>query len=695
MYERIRASVYLAVCLLSTRLWAADVHVPDYSNNHGGYTTSKTEITLTNESSTKPLTTDSLKITANNVTGYVKSPSFTITATAQCGTGGLNLAYWNVAYYLKSNLTSGSYSIRLKVLDGDNPYEICFDNFAGPDSVVNEFTYKHKPLCAIATTHPNSRHIGGNRQVELIIYLDQAVGNLWLSDVNITTANRSGPGFSDTDWNAFETADGKYYVTANIMGFQPSYALTYDYCSDLIMDSAFKLIAVVGFNQIREDVTWGDHYSRQGVDINRAIINNSEPDGSGDYDKDLNRLYDWVTGWRYYGLGSSLIVHGSPDWSHPLHHNNISDGPHNGFANPGNPNGLGDPYSGPQYAKGNHWLYPPDDWQTYRNFVQALATKMRNQVDVYEIINEINVAEQGAVIGGYKAATQWIKHFHEAVRPIDPNVQIIIGASDKMLAALIADGAMDYADGVAYHFYSGNLPETRRIVESYGSKKHIYMNEYHGIFPELMTQTRCQGRWTVFSLFTGSMNDHRLLELRDALGKTVNADQPKGYGDRIALANNVLYDYGVMTGKLQADDYQGTSANRITAEIIHPGQIEYGSTTPVILRATNNSPTTFHNVRIWPIGFVDNLGFDMPTIRAADKNIAEFLPNQTHEVILNVSPTTTKYKAAGTYTIGLGLVNDEGIHSLTLSPLKVLPKGAATLPLRREESAMEPRKPPS
>jgi hypothetical protein len=99
----------------------------------------------------------------------------------------------------------------------------------------------------------------------------------------------------------------------------------------------------------------------------------------------------------------------------------------------------------------------------------------------------------------------------------------------------------------------------------------------------------------------------------------------------------------------------------------------YGSAQTVVLRATNRSATTFHDVCLWPVGFVDNLGFDLRDIRDADVRIAIWAPGERREIRLVVKPRTVRYRAAGTYDIGLAIVNREGKHSLALQPLTVVP----------------------
>jgi hypothetical protein len=87
----------------------------------------------------------------------------------------------------------------------------------------------------------------------------------------------------------------------------------------------------------------------------------------------------------------------------------------------------------------------------------------------------------------------------------------------------------------------------------------------------------------------------------------------------------------------------------------------------------NNTNLTFHNVKLWPVGFVDNLGCTPELIRSHDRTVDEFIPGQFEEITLEINPVTTIFRAAGVYKIGLVIVNDEHRHTLALKPVEVIP----------------------
>ncbi|HPA17060.1 MAG TPA: hypothetical protein PLU30_04885 [Verrucomicrobiae bacterium] len=680
-------SVILAV---SGVVHAQDVHMPDFSVNRGGYRATDERLRLATDGQVRPQGTDSLKISAAGASGSVRSPAFPINPTARTtkAVKGKDLAFWSVNYCLKSHLTSGTCRVRLRILDPDDPYEIGFEHFGGADAAVDGFTCIRKPLCAIVSAHPHRRLASGNNNAELILSFENARGDVWLSDVRITMATPGGPGFTDQEWNTFETADGIHDVGAAAVMFQPEYApeVPGGYASKLLMDSAHKLLRVAGFNLIRVFTYWNDRNAHYPSNQHQVIIWNSDRDGgTGNYDASLNTIRDGVDNLAYYGLRVQLCLRGSPDWSHPLHQNNDTSAITNAqadrddsrrYANPGNRNGVGDPYFGPPYVRDRHWLYPPDSWQTWREFVAQLATKLKGKGLTYEIMNEIDMPDQDSLIGGYRAYSLWIKNFYEVAKPIDPGARILVADAGKMLPALIAEGVLDYADGVAFHLYAGDLSYVRAMVQSSGRKMHLHMSEYMHFRPELKDTARAEVLWNAFSVLA-YRDFAKILTLADAEGNPVNRDKPAGWGDRVRPIQK--YDeWGTHHAVFFPNDREGKGGDRIQAEVLCDPQMAYGSRQTVTLRATNHSPATFHDVRLWPVGFVDNLGFDLRDIRDADVRIATWAPGEKREIRLVVKPRTTQYRAADTYDIGLAIVNREGKHSLALKPLTIVSESPLT-----------------
>ncbi len=672
---------------LSFGLIAATVHIPDFSQNLGGYTAEGGSVSIALDSAIIFEGKPSLKITAGGGNGKVKSGTFTIYPVIKNGSvaSGKNLAFWDVSYAVrKSENFTGDYRVVARILDNNNwfhatdpaynqigePFDIPFVNYGGEDLEVDGFMKFVRPFCTLPTTHPNNRRPGGNNLVEFTVYLLNATGDLWLGGVEINTAVPFEGDFTEAKWNEFETSKGQTFLGFQGCEVQPGYATIPDAVSPLIMDSAYKLFRAAGFNQSRFDVRWDDDLARNEISL---ILKTTISGGTIVYEgfEEIHQALDRL---KYYGISAQIIVRGTPDWSHPAHCNSKLSCPRSGFSNPGNHNGLGDPYPGPQYCDpyANHWTYPPDYWEDYREFARQLTTELKGKVECYEIFNELNVAGQDSIVGGYLAAARFVENFAQVSKENDPDADVIVGCGDKMLAGIVAEGALKYADGLAYHGYTGDLSGTRAIVQSSGVKKHIWMSEYSDIMPNIWGKVRQANYWNVFSLSAWKLKDYaKIIVIVDSNGNWIDTSHPKGLGDRLKVVQDYTA-YGQMSGALNTDDLAGMGVDRIYATVIAPEKISYGLSTEITLQAHNNTETTFHNVKLWPVGFVDNLGFDYDYVRNSDLNIAVFSPGQTYSITLATKPRETIYKAAGSYDLGLVVVNDEGKHSLALETVEIV-----------------------
>ena len=105
-----------------------------------------------------------------------------------------------------------------------------------------------------------------------------------------------------------------------------------------------------------------------------------------------------------------------------------------------------------------------------------------------------------------------------------------------------------------------------------------------------------------------------------------------------------------------------------------PARVEVAATgsATIVLTATNKSSHAYTNVRLWPIGFVDALGFDRKSLRASDRTIQAFRPGQTETVRMLVKPRGGgPFPARGIYRIGMAVINDEGAYSIAAGDLEV------------------------
>ncbi len=533
----------LTLLLCTAPVHGETIFAPDHSVDAAGFESLESGVKIF---TTKKGEQSVLEIRSEKGKYRIRSPKFMLKPNYKIGARQNNLLYLGVTCRVAGEGNLGSVSLSLKIFDKDTSYIISLENFAGNIRREGKSLFISKPLCAVTTTHPNLRWAHGTRPARLILDFEKAPRRVTINELKISRRNPGNPGFSSKEWDRFESGDGVHYWITMCQGMQPMYALSKDYASPLLMDSSFKLLRAAGWNMNREWITWGPNF-RKKFDTRPEILNQNPEVKSGagnaDYRKSITEVVNMVDRLAYYGFSSMICIQGSPDWTHPAHQ---GVGTHKGFENRSVVNGLGKTYPGPHYASpeaiGGHWLYPPDDWKDWRDLAVALGGALKGRQVVYEIINEINVAKQGAVVGGYKAVLLWTKHFREAVKTVDPQCQVLAGACDKMLAGLVADGVMKCCDGVAYHNYTGNLEHTRGIVESSGVKKHIWMNEHHGLHPELRKKVRGQGKWTTFSVFRSKngLNDHPIIVLRDSKDQQVQADAPRGKGDRVDIAGEYV-----------------------------------------------------------------------------------------------------------------------------------------------------------
>lgn len=657
---------------------------------------------LGGDSAIKPENAPSLRITAREATGFVRSGGFSLQGNRQNNFGAV---YASARFFVKTGADfRGSYEVRIFVPDSkapENSFSVPLRHFkphAQDGSAINGFQLTHKELCVLPTANPNQLWKGSVRAdgCEVRVYLEQASGTLWLSDVALGCAS---PSWSQESWEQFEQAAGEQIVLSQGNLIQPMYERSLDHASPAVMDTIHKLLRVAGINAVSEWIGWGDDFGRHGFDeIFRIEARNAPTPGGGnaDYGSSLDQLATHVDNARYYGLQVGIMLQGTPDWTHPGRYNHRT--PHSDFENPlHNPgsatNGLPDPYPGPQVFKfgdnqkvvtgSDYCQYPPDHWPDWEDLARALVTRLKGQVLYYEIGNEIDCHDQGRPVGGYVTAQEFLRRFHEVAHRIDPQAVVISPdpSWSQMLPAMIANGLADHCDWVGFHSYhkTEGFERVRRMVEAGGVRKHLFATEGPRLRAEWIGKLRGQSLWTACSLLP---DDPKLpcqyfVYLKSAEGKRTVAADPKGSGDRVDWKEG-LYDWGCASGKLERGNFDG-AAKPDRIQVTVPAQVKVtpsGSAT-IVLTATNKSSTTFTNVRLWPIGFVDALGFDRESLRASDRTIAAFRPGQTETVAMQVKPRTSgAFPARGTYRIGLAVINDQGEYSLAAGDLEVAAAGS-------------------
>lgn len=128
---------------------------------------------------------------------------------------------------------------------------------------------------------------------------------------------------------------------------------------------------------------------------------------------------------------------------------------------------------------------PPDDYQTYANFLTKLMDRYPNRIGAFEVWNEMNLEREWNTAGGVSAG-EYVKMLataYNAVKAKDPNVIIISGAlaptgincnvsfpncqptgrpivvdDVTYLKNFVAAGGLNYVDCIGTHSNGTNLP---------------------------------------------------------------------------------------------------------------------------------------------------------------------------------------------------------------------------------------------
>lgn len=657
---------------------------------------------LAGDSSIKPENAPSLKITTRDATGYVRSGRFKLEGNRESNFGAV---YASARFFVKTSADfRGSYEVRLFVPDAKTPansFSVPLRHFkphAEDGSAVNGFQLTHKELCVISTANPNQLWKGtiAGEGCEVRVCLERASGTLWLSDVAI---GRARPAWSKESWEQFEQAAGQQIMLSQGNLIQPMYERSLDHASPAVMDTVHKLLRVAGLNAVSEWIGWGDDFGRHGFDeIFRLEACNAPTPGGGnaDYGPSLEQLAAYVDNAHYYGLQVGIMLQGTPDWTHPGRYNRRT--PHSDFKdplhNPGHTtNGLPDPYPGPQVFKfgenqkvvtgADYCQYPPDHWSDWEDLARALVTRLNGKVLYYETGNEIDCHDQGRPVGGYVTALEFLRRFHDIAHRIDPQAAVVSpdASWSQMLPAMIANGLANHCDWVGFHSYhkTESYERVRRVVEAGGVRKHLFATEGPMLREAWIGKLRGQSLWTACSLLP---DDPKLpcqyfVYLKNAQGKRAVAADPRGSGDRVDWKDG-LYDWGCASGNLERGNFDGASKpNRIQITVPARVTVNVSGKATIVLTATNQSSKTYTNVRLWPIGFVDALGFDRESLRASDRTIPAFRPGQTETLQMQVKPRSSgPFPGRGIYRIGLAVINDEGKYSLAAGDLEVAAAGS-------------------
>jgi hypothetical protein len=421
---------------------------------------------------------------------------------------------------------------------------------------------------------------------------------------------------------------------ANHEFFEPSYLLESENCGEIIEDSAAKLLRTIGMDRLRYFAQWDELEPLKGTYKFEEL------------DKLIERL-------AYYDahIGMCTLM-GFPDWVSDLSMEDLSP-------------------ELQQRMKSHYWNpnFPPSSWADYEEFVRILLTRYRDDIRKWEIWNEPNAhVFAGDRIQIYK---QLLMRFHNVARDVSPDAEIICGRVGYWMPYLVQEGLADCMDAVASHPYNWKLVnELRTVMTACGVEKPIAITEvgYNGGgYP-----------WTGPATFANEKDRAAAAEtiIPERLAKyamdreiywytPIQADRQYGLvqylGDRLDTPP-IYYTMGSLTKQLEPDESPVTIAVEMPNE-----PVKRGLSAAIKLIAENTSGKEIE-IRFWPVGFVEGLGFkELEDVRKHDWR-GFLLPGTKHEAVIEIKPANS---AVGKYKTGLAVITGDNKNNVVLKELYI------------------------
>ena len=471
-----------------------------------------------------------------------------------------------------------------------------------------------------------------------------AVGKLWIADVVVRLVEipeelearfaAAGP----TNW-----------------GINDPFALAYQAPHDATLsDTCAKLMAAVGFDRARVWCWWGSRDQLKN-DINKGGAWVFVDKRGGEYDfSELERRLDRV---EAYGLRPGpVIIHGTPKWAGGRTDEDL------------------------KAAAARSWrarrrpFFPPQDWSEYRRFVQALVSRFKGRVRVWEVMNEPNTPDSG-LQGGHRVYMDYLRHFYRAAKQADRDCVVLcsrVGIKwlDLMLRA--DPSIVDSFDAFVSHPYSdgpyGSLAQVRAL--------QIRMAEAGRAMPIHITE---------FNFFGGKWRDDKPADvLQREMAERIRDGAPL----MATVSNEVTWWNSAFKsnrhGLLRSDGVSLTPLRqywafaKVIGKLSQPGgpvraRVEVRDE-PVAVAATaqvrlvaENASAKDQRIRFWPVGFVAALGGVVTDVPAREWR-GVLAPGQRHEMTMSVTPDA---QATGrSFALGLAVIGEQG-NSLAITELRV------------------------
>ncbi len=173
---------------------------------------------------------------------------------------------------------------------------------------------------------------------------------------------------------------------------------------------------------------------------------------------------------------------------------------------------------------------PPTDYQTYANFVGALAERYQDRVAAYEIWNEQNLRREWNTPRGISAASyvEMLRLAYTAIKTVDPTIIVVTGGlaptgfndgvnaiDDRVyLRQMYASGVAEWADAIGAHPNGwGNPPDStccrnnRPAVPAYDDHPSFFFKDTLQDYREIMVQNGDSGTYIWPTQFGWGSND--------------------------------------------------------------------------------------------------------------------------------------------------------------------------------------------
>ncbi|NLF75628.1 MAG: LysM peptidoglycan-binding domain-containing protein [Chloroflexi bacterium] len=173
---------------------------------------------------------------------------------------------------------------------------------------------------------------------------------------------------------------------------------------------------------------------------------------------------------------------------------------------------------------------PPTDYQTYANFVGALAERYQDRVAAYEIWNEQNLRREWNTPRGISAASyvEMLRLAYTAIKTVDPTIIVVTGGlaptgfndgvnaiDDRVyLRQMYASGVAEWSDAIGAHPNGwGNPPDStccrnnRPAVPAYDDHPSFFFKDTLQDYREIMVQNGDSGTYIWPTQFGWGSND--------------------------------------------------------------------------------------------------------------------------------------------------------------------------------------------